>query len=475
MKSIGFSISKGYEKLLVLLGVILSALAGLAFPEYGFLVAGGVIAVIAALAALAYPFLGALAVSATIPVENMIVLDESTFTRLLGIAVFGIWIASKLYRRETWARVLTSGHFILGCLLVALSFISYWWAVYPNDVFAPAFSLFQKLLFSLLVIDLVTTWQRAEWLVKTLMLATLLAALLTVEQFLTGDVTYSGRAGSGIAGGLNNTAQVLTTILPFGFYLIRSKQTFFWRLVGIAYIATSVGAVAMTFSRASLSLLGLILLAEYWQTLKQARALIWLMIATALAIVLGLQFIPQEKFIERVESIGPGLEAMITGDEYGQTNQRGYYMRVGWAIFEDHPYLGAGYENYRRLYLEYQFIVPGATDIFTDPRSPHNSYIGFLANLGVQGLLLFLALMGLGVWNAFRAWRMLATRREFEHFYLVQALFFSLAIQFGFAFASPAEKEKLVWLLLGLSVAVLRLVQSYQGKEEEPAHADTLS
>ena len=57
-------------------------------------------------------------------------------------------------------------------------------------------------------------------------------------------------------------------------------------------------------------------------------------------------------------------------------------------IFNDHPVLGVGYENYGQAFLTtYQFEVPQkwVQRVYTTLRSPHSSILGLLAELGLIG------------------------------------------------------------------------------------------
>ena len=151
----------------------------------------------------------------------------------------------------------------------------------------------------------------------------------------------------------------------------------------------------------------------------------------------------------------PYLQSSVAESDTGFLSSRGYHARVGLAIFQDHPLLGAGYENFGQLFLhDYQFRVPGAERIWSSPRSPHSSYVGFLANLGLLGLTLWLAIVAIALRNVAIVQSILARTRPSRESLFVQALTYSLILQIAYGLSANVHNEKLVWLLLGLSVAV---------------------
>ena len=73
---------------------------------------------------------------------------------------------------------------------------------------------------------------------------------------------------------------------------------------------------------------------------------------------------------------------------------------VGWRMVEAQPLWGVGAGNFPVASIHY-LLEPGAllrTDfIVDDPKVAHNTYLNVLAELGVVGLALFLAILALAV------------------------------------------------------------------------------
>lgn len=465
---------------LVAAAVFMASMLGLALPSQGAEVLAVPILLFGGLLLLVHPVFGMLLIAATIPLENLVMFgdEQVTLTRILGTVVFGAWLSRKLLLRESLESVLSTRFFRVTVVLLALALASGLWATYTLDVFSGVYTLFQLFLWSLLVIALANTWDRIEWLAKALVMAGLVTAILTIQQYLTGNV-FTGRAGEGIAGGFNNTAQILVTIVPFAFYLIRARLGWQWGLVSALCVILSLFAVALTFSRMGFIMLTLILFVEYWETIRAHTGRGLLVLITGLTLVIAVAVFHKsevgERLQRRAQSIAPYLQESIGQNDTGYLSARGYHTRVGLAIFQDHPLLGAGYDNYRRLFLSvYQFRVPGSDSIYGSPRSPHGTYVGFLADLGIVGFALWIGVLGIVLRNLHVAWSILSKTRPSKHYLLVRAVTYAFLLQVAYAWYANVHLEKLVWLLLGLSVAV-RLLADQRDWSQAPVHTRDFS
>ena len=458
--------------LLAGLAIVMAGLLGMVVPSRGADVLGVPMILFGVLLLLIQPVLGMLLIAATIPLENLAVFGgDITATRILGIGVFGLWFSRKLLRRESWQAVLSSGFLIATIPLLGFALASALWAEYPEEVFSGSARLFRLILWALLVADLANSWDRIAWLVKGTVVLGLGAALLTVQQYVAGNVSPSGRAGGDIAGGINSTALVLVTIIPFAFYLIRAKEGPPWRQLGMLYIAVATFAVAVTFSRMSLIMLALIMSTQFWEAFRGPSARGWLILLAGVVLVAAFAVIPQsqlgERLADRAQTVLPYFQSSLAENDAGVLSSRGYHARVGLAIFQDHPLLGAGYENYGHLFLnDYQFRVPGAAEIWGSPRSPHGSYVGFLADLGLVGLALWLTVVAIALRNLAIARSILARTKPSREFLLAQAVTYGLLLQVVYGFSANVHLEKLVWLFLGMSVAVRFLADQSAGQHE---------
>lgn len=448
---------------LVSMAIIMAALLGIALPAIGREILLGPLLLFGGLLLLIHPILGLLLITATIPLENLAVFEgEVTITRLLGIGVLGAWFARKLLRHESWQVILSSNLIKLMIVILGLAVASALWAAYPSEALSGSSQLFRLFLLIVLVSDLANSWQRVTWLVRGSVVAGFGAAILTMQQYLAGNVSSSGRAGEGIAGGINATALVLVTLIPFAFYLIRARAGHPWRLLGMLYVAVATFAVAATFSRASLIVLLFVISAEVWQTLKSPSGRGWVILALGSILVAALAVSPRseldEQLVTRAQSVVPLIRSTLAEDDSGVLSDRGFHAKVGLAIFLDHQLLGAGYENYGHLFLhDYQFRVSGADRIWGSPRSPHGTYIGLLANLGLLGITLWLGVIAIALYDLVRARSIMSGGKHSDNLRLVETSIYGLLLLSAYGFSTDVHEAKILWLILGMSVAIKRL------------------
>jgi O-antigen ligase len=454
-RSLSQSTALPQEASIAVVVLLLAGGAGLLAAGFGvvavaipILVAGGVLLVV-------YPFVGLLLIVATIPLESALMVGGRSAPALIGIGVFGTWAAQKLIRRESVVSLVSPRLVQVALLLLAFACLSMLWAEYPAQMQRPLILFFQLILLCVLVFDLASSWERIAWVAKLLVLAGTVAALLTLEQSLIGGAR---RAGEGVVAGVNRTAVTLVTILPFAFYLFRSNERAFWRFLGLAYIGLSAGAVAVTQSRMNYLIFPAVVLIHLLLMARSPVGRRRLLLLGA-AGILAIATIPVDMVRARAETIAPYLSQTVGPGEAGEMySPRGYRIRVGLAMFKDRPIGGVGFHNYRPQYLTYQWNVPGHIrrgGIQLTPTSPHSSHIGFLADLGSIGSGLWLALFAIALrylWLPARAKRPLAR----EHGVLIEAIAFGIGLQLLFGFYGEVHSHKILWLLLGLALAVQR-------------------
>lgn len=461
-------------------GLLSALLSGLLIATYGvqglFVLVGGVFVVLV----LRWPFLGLLIFAGSIAIENVLVVQgaggTATGSRLMGMLVFGAWFLGKLVRRESIVPLLTSGLTLAAGLLFTFALGSMLWASFPFVVRSASIQLAQLIALAFITFDMARSWERLDMLVKALLVGATLAALLTVHQALFTGVR---RAGDNIAGGINHTATLLVTMLPLAFYLLRSRTSTAWRLLGVTYIAVGATAIILTYSRMNLLMLPVILAFLTFHTLLGRRGRVPILVTALIGIGIGVHTIPVERLQARLDTILPYIEGTVGSDDSGvlQPSARGYHLRLGLAIARDNPVIGGGFQNYGHLFRdEYQYVVPGAGRIFYAVRSPHSSHVGMLADLGAIGLTLWLALLlGAGLIPVVRSWRRNASDPSGAPYLISQALAYSLGMQvFVYGFYNTIDRHKVLWFLLGLSAAVWTLTRASALRPADEQRRDSL-
>ncbi|MFC2055592.1 O-antigen ligase family protein, partial [Chloroflexota bacterium] len=347
-------VRKGYPALFIIVGVGAVVLSSLLLVEAEIpnpLVLAAPVVLAVGILMLSDPALGLLVFTFILPIERVFSIGDTILSTAFGLAVIGAWLVHRMIKRKPFGHLVSASFFVLSAAILGLGFLSQFWAQFPVDVLPPLLRLARLFVISLLVFDLVDNWRRADHIIKALVLGAVISTVLVVEQYYIGGVR---RAGSGIAGSLNNTADVLATLIPFAYYLLRSSQNRFWQALGWTYLALSTIAIAVTFSRQAFILFGLIHVIENWDAIRSRGNTVKLILLFTIAILLVVFVLPMDEIIERALTI-PKTTLYIFGVDPGVDRMtyltRGYLFRVGFTMFKDHPILGVGLQNFRHSYL----------------------------------------------------------------------------------------------------------------------------
>lgn len=404
------------------------------------------------------PVFGLYIVASLLPIENVIVIgSEITGVRIAALVVSGVWLASKIIRRESFAPTFSSTLFKTILAFLGVIILSGLVATDITYTYSGVTQLIRMILFGILALDLIKSWDSLDSLIKSLLLGALVAAALTLQQYFTGGVR---RAGDDISGGQNATAAVLTLMLPYAFYLFRSQKNLLWRFLGLAYSGLAIVAVAVTFSRTSYIFMVLTILVQNLETIRTGKgrgAIILLLLVFAL--IIGLSYIPLELVAQRAETILPYLASTFTAGDT-ELSQRGFLWRVALYIFRDHPFLGVGYDNYPINFRIYRNIVPGRPPGLGSRHTPHSSYLGLLAETGLIGIALWLSVLFVAFRNLYQSRHLLGKYKNSQHYQLLWSIMISFSLELAYGITNNIQKDKYFWLLIGLSVAVWRLVSS---------------
>ena len=456
--------------LIIALGLLLAAGLGAAaarLGENGGTVLLGVVALpVVGLLLFTNPGLGLYSITLTLPIEELIPgIGGATGTRLLGMVVFAVWLGRKLFLLESWRPILRQPVILAGAAFLVLIFASNLWADDASLVLVGLFSQVQLFFLLVMAYDLTRSWKQADLLARLLLISGLIACFFTLNQYF---IEGAKRAGDGIAGGINYTASFLVTILPLAFYLLRSRRGSWLKFFSLLYIVLGTVAVTVTFSRTSYIFLALTVAAHYGQTIRARSGRAWIVVLTLLAVALPF-FLPGEAVSTRLQSISPVVSQWLGSLEGNRevNDVRAYSWRVGLEMFRRDPLFGAGYNNYGTLFLTYQVDLPGSPQIFTDPRSPHSSFIGIASELGLAGILLWVALLGIAFRGLLRAGRALKQAGEYDRYFLVQAIGFMLLLQVLYGWALNTHMNKNFWLILGMAAVLSNLSRASAGEEAE--------
>ena len=444
------------ELVLAALGAAAAGFIGTAIPSRGAVVLGWVLLPAVALLVLLEPAIGMLLVTAVTPLENALVLASGvTAIAALGLLVVGVWLVRRLVRRESWQPLIDTSVFKALIIFLGLILASSVWAKDPAETYGGLFQLVRLSAWCLLIADLAGSWKRIDLLARALVVGGLFACALTIQQFFVGGFY---RAGDEIAGGPNGTAAALVIIMPFAFYLLRAQSGHVWRLVGLLYVGLGCIAVGVTFSRMSFIVLPLVLLVQYRNMITQNTKRAWLILIPTIAVIVAASVIPLDRVLQRAETITPYVQDSVgvESDDPAVVADRTVLYRISLSMFQDHPFLGVGYANYRKFSGVYKSRVKGG-DIFPGRPSSHTSYLGLLAELGLPGAAAWLAILGVTLRNLAAALPRLSGPWAARQRLLAEAVLYSFLLEIVYGWTINIHREKVFWMLIALALVIRRL------------------
>jgi O-antigen ligase len=146
----------------------------------------------------------------------------------------------------------------------------------------------------------------------------------------------------------------------------------------------------------------------------------------------------------------------------------GYHI-IGLDLLAENPFFGVGPGNFPHLYVDPEYrYVPGRT---LEPRMLHNMYLGIAAEMGLVGAVAFLGMIASALIRLGSAFIKSANPGQRA---LAAALLYGSAAYYLGAVLTPAQSLKYTWVLVGVAVAQVRIMQGSSGLRRgstDPAHS----
>jgi O-antigen ligase len=311
----------------------------------------------------------------------------------------------------------------------------------------------------LIVFAGVRTREQLLWVVGSLVVGAVVAAVYGMVAGPPPD--DPGRVAIGNA---NETAASLVaggTLAAALVFALRGKPVL--RLLTTIAVPLCVFAVFLTLSRGGLVALGASLIAAIVVAGRRRGVVLGLAAAAVLATVIYFGAFAPAEARNRVLELQGGT---------GRTD----IWTVGWRMVEDQPLLGVGAGNFPVASIHY-LLEPGSlmrTDFIVDnPKVAHNTYLNVLAELGVVGLALFLAVIAFPLWWAARAVGFAARAGDRQLEVLARAMVVVIVGLLAADFFGSRQYSKQLWLLLGLCPVLLQISRAeLASRRAEAAAAD---
>lgn len=372
-----------------------------------------------------------------------------SFTKLAGLLLAIAWLAVLTTRTDAKADLMRSHPTVVTLLIffIAWAGLSATWAEDPGGA---AQAVYRFSLNAILFLIVYTALRTPDHVIRVLGAFVIGATAAAAYGFVAGDGISPYGEAARISGADQNANELASTlvaalVLACGLALVTRSP-----LMRIAY-----------FGAAAFCTLGVFL------TVSRS-GLVALFVAATAAVVFSGRWRPKAGALAVLAVIGtvfyfaalapPEARERVTTAE-GGTGREDLWT-VAWRMVEDEPLHGVGAGNFQTASIHY-LLAPGALrrdDFIVDtPKVAHNVFLGTLAELGVIGLGLFLALIATLLALSLRAIRLFERIGDVRMEIVARA---HLVALFGFMaslFFASDEYKKQLWLLLSLAPVMLAI------------------
>lgn len=286
--------------------------------------------------------------------------------------------------------------------------------------------------------------------------------LISILQFLGG---YTRAVG--VSGDANFFAALQVVVLPLSALLAIETRDRRRRLMIMSGIAIAVGSIMTSLSRGGILALILVFLLlsrqparSFFRTPARKRAFMTVVVVGAGILLIASYSALSARTSSLFTQGGDGgsgrtnlWSAAITGWHTHELRGLGFGAFIGQSnqLLLETP--GVSFSDYR--------LRPGGQFV-------HNAYLESLVELGVVGAILFVALLGTMAVSLWLTVRRAQAANQPLISSVGRALLMSLA---GFAFTSfflSTETDRTLWVLIGLSIALPRVLREEQQVERAP-------
>jgi O-antigen ligase len=374
-----------------------------------------------------------------------------SFTKLIGLLLALCWLATIATRDDVRKDFFSEHPALLYLLAVFLAWSAFstLWAIDQGQAATAASRYGLNFLLFPIVYTALRERRHALWLAWTFVVAALASGAYGLVHAQPSD---EGRL-TGAVGEANELASVLVAAFAIAVALaITRRRSPEARLVAVGAALACAAGVLLSLSRSGLLALGVVMVAGVFVAGR------WRGKATVLAVVGALCALAWFGAFASTQT-----RDRFTRLEGG--TGRVDLWRIGWRMTEDRPLTGVGAGNFVTAAPRY-LVRPGlfARDDFVleHPKQTHNIYLQALAELGIPGLLLFGAVIGLSLScsaGAARCFRRSgdATMEALAWGFLIAAIGVLAA-----DFFQSEQFSKQLWLLLALGPALLGLARRGQ-------------
>lgn len=427
---------------------------GLLASPYPFLAPGAVLGLVGVAVLYRRPAWGLLGLVALMPFEGLFKDSALSSSKFLGLSLALILmlqlaihqLPSERLRSNIWR------YLVWFMLLYFLSLLN-------TDDMSMSLGHLRELSVGLVLFVIALLIGRDLNLDLFLRLVTVSVTMTCVMAMFSSKYQDQGRA-SGLLEDPNAFAMLIAFAVPMGLLLVIRSPNLLHRLFWGGCCLLLLGGMTKTESRSGLVVLFLSLVIGAWHyrnELKRIRPrhLGFAMLGMAIVIPLGIYAMPPG-YIARIQTLSILSAGAKSQDE--SLGRRASYIVVGSQMIRENPLLGTGPGTFPLHYATtgYAKVFSANRKVGDLYRRAHNTYLEIFSELGIPAGLLFVGMLGLGLYNLVRARRAWMQRNNREQADLLTHLSMSFLSLTLFLMFLSAPNQKYVWIMLALS-SVLRL------------------
>ena len=282
---------------------------------------------------------------------------------------------------------------------------------------------------------------------------------------LTGDVLQPRIAGT--IGETNRFAQTMLMLVPLGIFRAISERSTLLRVTaGILTLLITLGVV-LSFSRGAA--VGLAALVLALLVLRMIRP----QYVVAMVLVFAMILVAFPQYTNRITSLAGvvGIDTVGTSAVDNSLLSRATETLSAALVMVDHPVIGVGPGMFPAYYEAYANTV-GILVRNDIERQAHNLYLGFGAELGVPGLIVFL-LIAYSVVRMLLAARRASIVKRPDLERLTTPFLLALMTYYVTGMFLHLSFARFYWLMLAVATAAAVVTLREMASADEPAETET--
>ena len=428
---------------------------GLLASPYPFLAPGAVIGLVGFSVLYRKPTWGLLGIAALVPFEGFFKDSSLSGSKLIGASLAVILMLQLAMHQIPGERLRSNLWRFLAWFLVL-----YFLSLLNTDDMGMSLGHLRELSVGLILFVITLLIGRELNLDLFARLVTLSVSATCAMAMFSTKFQDQGRA-AGLLEDPNAFALLIAFAIPLALLLVIRGPNLLHRLFWGACCLLLLGGMTKTESRSGLVVVALSLLIGCWHyraqlTRIRPRHLGFAMLGAAIVIPLAIYAMPAG-YIARIQSLSV-LSAGAKGHDDESLGRRASYIVVGGQMIRENPLLGSGPGTFPLHYATtgYAKAFSANRKVGDLYRRAHNTYLEIFSELGIPAGLLFVGMLGLGLYNLIRARAAWMLRREWYQADMMTHLGVSFLSLTLFLMFLSAPNQKYVWIMLALT-SVLRL------------------